>query len=724
MCHCTRRFSRMDNLRQHAQTVHCNEEIPSDSLAATGTRYPRQPRNDRPRTANRPRAATTSGQPPGFRGHHRNVHSTSSIRSDVTSYSQQSTIGPHSRPRPPPLHMGSYGRPDSSPATWQTNSPGGTPTSATFSNGQNSPHWPPGVQSPLIGAYPRTASIYDGHRTPGRRLSTPSAGNSFPSSNLSPHPFGTPLFPNVVRSPTNSTAGMEHMGRQSITSELDNRRRTWHQGTTDPATLSRLQSVVNHPNHYAAGPIPEPQSILGSNAPPREQLPSISALLTASAEAPTSRPNSRRDTNQSMIDRERYYGQENAAMADRPNSYYQASPTVNQRPLSYHQPTMAERPNSYHQPSPTMAERPNSYHQPNTTMAERPTSYHQPSTTMADRPNSYHQPSHMVERTNSYHQPDTTMSDRPSWSQMSTAEPFPTMAERRQSYHQQGPTAADINNSRRQHRHSITETPHYSRPTTHYRSISSTTELNPLRQQRHSMVESRPLQTRDRPGSSLLNQQFNHLDIQGSPQGDAESWAADTTRAVQATAEQRSQANPPRVMFDQSALGPRSGPSSSYHQHTASAPDSLPRSNRRDGWYHGPNAYSQSHDNGFQRTSDNNFQRTSPEGSSSSEGAAPVTPQSATTGDYNHTVVRSNGYPEEPPRGIPLQHHPQPIHHYHTQSNGNEPSYTYGPTIYSPPPPSTQTLYQQIPKPPEQNYSNPINLLVAAADQVTVPTSP
>ncbi|EPE04407.1 zinc c2h2 finger domain containing protein [Ophiostoma piceae UAMH 11346] len=34
-CHCGRRFSRLDNLRQHASTVHANEEIPNDSLAAS-----------------------------------------------------------------------------------------------------------------------------------------------------------------------------------------------------------------------------------------------------------------------------------------------------------------------------------------------------------------------------------------------------------------------------------------------------------------------------------------------------------------------------------------------------------------------------------------------------------------------------------------------------------------------------------------------------------------
>ncbi|KAI7108928.1 hypothetical protein KC324_g20261, partial [Hortaea werneckii] len=47
-CHCSRRFSRLDNLRQHAQTVHVNEDIPGDSLAATSTRFQRQIRTDRP----------------------------------------------------------------------------------------------------------------------------------------------------------------------------------------------------------------------------------------------------------------------------------------------------------------------------------------------------------------------------------------------------------------------------------------------------------------------------------------------------------------------------------------------------------------------------------------------------------------------------------------------------------------------------------------------------
>jgi len=46
VCHCSRRFSRLDNLRRHMQTVHVNEDIPGDSLAATRSRI-RQIRTDR-----------------------------------------------------------------------------------------------------------------------------------------------------------------------------------------------------------------------------------------------------------------------------------------------------------------------------------------------------------------------------------------------------------------------------------------------------------------------------------------------------------------------------------------------------------------------------------------------------------------------------------------------------------------------------------------------------
>jgi len=96
-CHCSRRFSRLDNLRQHAQTVHQNEEIPQDSLAATGTRFQRQVRTDRVRPPGSRSRASTAGSAPGVRGHHRNSLSASSIGSVASTYSQNADV----RRRPP-----------------------------------------------------------------------------------------------------------------------------------------------------------------------------------------------------------------------------------------------------------------------------------------------------------------------------------------------------------------------------------------------------------------------------------------------------------------------------------------------------------------------------------------------------------------------------------------------------------------------------------------------
>jgi len=300
-CHCSRRFSRLDNLRQHAQTVHLNEEIPQDSLAATGTRFQRQVRTDRVRPpGSRSRAATTSSQTSQGRGHHRNSLSASSIQSMASTSSAYSQ---NDRRRPPPLIMAGTGelparysqeiyRPDSPSSQYQyrAHSPGGfsTPTSATFSTGNNSPRWGSGMQSP-ISSHSRNASLY-GHRTPGRRLSVPSAGNPFQS----PHgnSFGpgllTPLNSNMgpfspsssmIASPTTSTSGSMFSGRrESINAADDYRRRTWHPDVTSSGgyTQSKLQ-VMTTPNYYSNGPPPQPTSIVPSNAPPM-RLPGIESF--------------------------------------------------------------------------------------------------------------------------------------------------------------------------------------------------------------------------------------------------------------------------------------------------------------------------------------------------------------------------------------------------------------------------------------------------------------
>lgn len=293
-CHCSRRFSRLDNLRQHAQTVHQNEEIPQDSLAATGTRFQRQVRTDRVRPPGSRSRASTAGSAPGVRGHHRNSLSASSIGSVASTYSQNADV----RRRPPPLVMAGEPRgrfpqdmyrPDSPSYQYRPHSPGGfsTPTSATFSTGQNSPRWGSAMLSPSMG-HSRTQSLYSGHRTPGRRLSVPSAGNPF----TSPHggqSFGPPLLGNnqggfspsssMINSPTTSNSGSTWSRRESINASDEAwRRRTWHPETYSSFT-SRLQNVTSANNYYSSGPPPQPP-IVPSNAAPVQsmRLPGIESF--------------------------------------------------------------------------------------------------------------------------------------------------------------------------------------------------------------------------------------------------------------------------------------------------------------------------------------------------------------------------------------------------------------------------------------------------------------
>ncbi|RFU26771.1 hypothetical protein B7463_g9562, partial [Scytalidium lignicola] len=300
-CHCSRRFSRLDNLRQHAQTVHVNEEIPNDSLAATGTRFQRQVRERARPAGNRSRASTSGSQTGPVRGHHRNSLSASSISSVGSAYSQRDSI----RSRPAPLVMASdhrgrlsqeMYRPESPShfGAYRPPSPGGfsTPTSATFSTGQNSPRWGSAIQSP-ISSHTRTGSLYSGSRTPGRRLSVPSTGNPFQSPHSSS--FGPPLLGqlnssnsgayspsnSLLASPTSSTTGSIWSRRESVSSVADEawRRRTWHPETYTNFT-SRLQNVTNN-NYYQSVPQPQPQAPgVPGNAPPPQttRLPGIESF--------------------------------------------------------------------------------------------------------------------------------------------------------------------------------------------------------------------------------------------------------------------------------------------------------------------------------------------------------------------------------------------------------------------------------------------------------------
>ena len=250
-CHCSRRFSRLDNLRQHAQTVHVNEDIPLDSLAAQSTRFQRQIRTDRVRpTGSRSRASTIGSQGPHSRGHSRNL-STSSIGSTASSVG----VLEEGRRRPPPLAMANdaSARARLSLETLNTlsgnsnhqyhyynQSPTGysTPTSATFSTETGSPQYQSGMVSPVSTL--SRSSFYNGSRAPGRRLSVPSVSYPYLAQNPATYPpvYFSPLQSgspstysqntNTFASPTSSV--YSHSRRDSET-DMEYRRRTWHPST-------------------------------------------------------------------------------------------------------------------------------------------------------------------------------------------------------------------------------------------------------------------------------------------------------------------------------------------------------------------------------------------------------------------------------------------------------------------------------------------------------------
>ena len=275
-CHCNRRFSRLDNLRQHAQTVHVNEEIPGDSLAATGTRFQRQIRTERVRPASgRPRTGTMGSTGSHSRGHSRNL-STSSVGSTTSNYSNPS----ETRRRPPPLIMANESNvrpkvgiepPVTPPAQYRgysASSPGGlgTPTSATYSTAPGSPGYGSSIGSPLSNTS-RIGAFYDA-RTPSRRLSVPSSANPFqaPHANTHPSAYLSPLAPSpanlanngsVFASSTSSNFLPSYMDPSGLPGE-DWRRRTWHPSTYPAAVFNYSRPATSGLTYSQTPDAPQP----------------------------------------------------------------------------------------------------------------------------------------------------------------------------------------------------------------------------------------------------------------------------------------------------------------------------------------------------------------------------------------------------------------------------------------------------------------------------------
>ncbi|KJZ73436.1 hypothetical protein HIM_07230 [Hirsutella minnesotensis 3608] len=302
-CHCSRRFSRLDNLRQHAQTVHVNEDIPIDSLAATGSRFQRQIRTDRVRQAgNRARASTggSAGGPP--RGHSKSL-STSSIASisSVTppAYGAQA---PDNRRRPPPLVMAadprsrlsleSYRSNADSPYSYRAPSPGdfSTPTSATFSTAQSSPRWASGMASPAS-SHSRSQSMYSTDtRALDRRLSVPSGVNPFQGTHVavpgrsgfgpgilnSSHPAA--LSSGTIATSPSSSAGWSGGRRDSTASTADEawRRRTWHPDSR--SFNNQNQSQLSAVGTQSVRPNPAPPIANPANSQSSFRLPGIESF--------------------------------------------------------------------------------------------------------------------------------------------------------------------------------------------------------------------------------------------------------------------------------------------------------------------------------------------------------------------------------------------------------------------------------------------------------------
>lgn len=275
-----------------------NEDIPGDSLAATGTRFQRQIRTDRVRPpGSRSRANTLGSQGGHSRGHSRNL-SASSIASTASniSVSQAQDV----RRRPPPLAMANdatararlslnthdtynpplMGSPGPQIVEYAQSTGTTTPTSATYSAATGSPgRYGSGFQSPVSTAS-RPVS-WGGPRTPGRRLSVPSGGNPFsgPPGQVPP-PYLTPLpssasstfsgQSSIFGSPTASNFSES---RRESNADSDWRRRTWH-----PGTYSGPRPATSGLGYYQTPDAPRPTYTSQPAASQTTRLPGIESF--------------------------------------------------------------------------------------------------------------------------------------------------------------------------------------------------------------------------------------------------------------------------------------------------------------------------------------------------------------------------------------------------------------------------------------------------------------
>ena len=241
-----------------------------DSLAATGTRFQRQIRTERVArpAGGRSRASTAGSQGSHQRGHGRNL-STSSIGSTASTISRDD-----SRRRPPPLIMSndpSRSRLSLDVLRSQASTPPGqttffreqsegisTPTSTSFSTGQNSPGYGSSIGSPVSSA--RNSGHWDA-RGHGRRLSVPSGpmpfqspqGHSYGSPYLSPLASSQAATFSNLSSSFGSPINAIHNQSAREAAEAELRRRTWHPTPHTYTNFSRPAITTNFSRPATSG---------------------------------------------------------------------------------------------------------------------------------------------------------------------------------------------------------------------------------------------------------------------------------------------------------------------------------------------------------------------------------------------------------------------------------------------------------------------------------------
>ncbi len=268
-CHCLRKFSRLDNLRQHAATVHANEEIPPDSLAATGVRYQRQVRATR---GSPPPAGTQLQQGPPMqsntygpaRRHQRNTQSMPASLTQMQPSSQVQLV-----PLEQLRHTQWYLRDDPTrtmPPHVRRMYSGDRPSSSQYYDMDGNRHEEPGLAQAQ--PYRPSSRDYSSARQapyPPRRLSVSSVDQPYqyspsysPARQLAPAraPSDYQARPAYAQAnsayPSPPLTAVQPFQREDVRD--DPRRRTWHfsgQFNIPNYASSRLQNVVSYPAEEA-----------------------------------------------------------------------------------------------------------------------------------------------------------------------------------------------------------------------------------------------------------------------------------------------------------------------------------------------------------------------------------------------------------------------------------------------------------------------------------------